>query len=93
MGNDTANTTDPIASIRRLLMDVCSEEDLDPTMAMTAMVQVAAQISYDIGKQKELSDNDSADMWLGGCTLAFCAASGLDIQDRLNRFKRLRKKY
>lgn len=69
-------TTDPIQPIRQMLLNVFAQDAIEPMVAMTAMVQLAAKIAYDAGKQNGLSDIDNANRWVGGCMLAFDAVAG-----------------
>jgi len=60
-------------------MQVFAEEGTDPLEAMTAMVQLAAKISYDAGKQAKLAITTNSERWMGGCMLAFDAVAGEHI--------------
>jgi len=70
------STNDPIQPIRQLLMNIFAEEAVEPMIAMTAMVQLAAKIAYDSGKQEGLDDQLNGERWLGGCMFAFDAMTG-----------------
>lgn len=67
---------DPIFHARGLILGFVAEEDMEPMVAMTALVQVAAKIAYDSGRQDKLSDKENQARWTGGCMLAYDAAAG-----------------
>jgi len=73
---------DPIQPIRQMLMQLFAEEETDPMEAMTAMLQLAAKISYDSGKQDKLAITTNSERWMGGCMLAFDAVAGEHILTR-----------
>ncbi len=59
-----------------LLVEFMKEEDIDPTVGMVAMVQLAAKISFDSSQQEKLSDKEARDRWMVGAMTAYDAAAG-----------------
>jgi hypothetical protein len=52
------------------------EDDVDPIMAQSAMIQIAAKIGFDAACQEKLSAEEGFDRFLAGCRAAYNAAAG-----------------
>jgi hypothetical protein len=63
--------TDPIIAASNLLVAFLTEEDIEPMVSMTAMIQLAAKICADSCDQDNLSPEDAKERWMGGCKLAW----------------------
>jgi hypothetical protein len=62
--------------VSNLLVQFVQEEDIEPMVAMHAMLQLGAKIAYDSGVQDKLSEEDNRARFMAGAMLAFDAAAG-----------------
>lgn len=65
-----------IIQVSNLIVQFTQEEEIDPMVAMTAMLQLSAKIAHDSGEQEKLSKSDNRSRWMGAVMLAFDIVEG-----------------
>jgi len=69
-----------IGAAANAIIATMSEDQIDPLVGMTAMMQLAAKIAFDSAQQDKLSPADGRDRWMGGAMLAYDGCAGGNIK-------------